>query len=339
MGRSKTMSPQHVIDEEAQQLLRAILPSHWRLRAYQPDYGLDFTLELFQPPPESEGAPQGAFETLGEHLFIQLKGARQASRAKYPVYSRMNVERFGYEERPKKLVSEIDTLPISIEPTELLTVQRMGAGLPVLLVRADLDQHKCYFVCLNDYVDKILLPCHGKDALNHSRTVHIPALNDLGNPAIGHTAVKWYGKRPKLYAAFQKFIYQQAELAWCGENEVERRRLALHCANILLDYDFWHNTPMWKILDYYAAALRSFVKTGSPGLTHVNTGELDLYVEGDAEHKRYVLDWLASQEISQLWHGLTVLPRNYEELCREWFLPTGVGLHSTYTPGDIAFAT
>src|SRR4051794_6398668 len=104
MTRSKTMSPQHVIDEEAQQLLRGILPSHWRLRPYQPDYGLDFTLELFQPASAAKGAPQGSFETLGEHLFIQLKGARKADRAKHPVYAQMNVERFRYKEDQDRLV-------------------------------------------------------------------------------------------------------------------------------------------------------------------------------------------------------------------------------------------
>lgn len=338
MGRSKTMSPQHVIDEEAQQLLRAVLPSHWRLRSYQPDYGLDFTLELFQPAPAAEGAPQGAFEALGEHLFIQLKGARQVNRANHRVFARMNAERFRYEENPNNLVSEIETLPISIEPSELLTVQRMGAGLPVLLVRADLDQKKCYFVCLSDYIDKILLPRHGKDALSHSRTIHIPALNDIADSTIGHTAVRWYGKRPKLYAAFQKFIYQQAELAWCGENEEEHRRLAKHCAGILLGYDFWDSTPMWEILAYYSAMLRRFVKTGSPGLTQVDQGEVDRYVQDDPERKRTVLSWMASQEINRLWYGLTVLPRNYEEVCREWYLPTGLGLHASYPPGAVAIA-
>ena len=194
----------------------------------------------------------------------------------------MNVERFRYEENRKDVVSQIDTLPISIEPSELVTVQRMGAGLPVLLVRADLDQQKCYFVCLNDYIDKILLPQHGKDALSHSRTIHIPALNDLADMTIGHTAIRWYGKRPKLYAAFQKFIYQQAELAWSSENEQEHRRLANHCAGILLGYDFWDNTPMWEILAYYSAALRRFVENGSTGLTQINMGEVDRYAQGDS---------------------------------------------------------
>ncbi len=330
MARSKTMTAQHVIDEEAQQLLRSVLPSHWRLRSFQPDYGLDYALELFQPAPISLGAPEGAYETLGEHIFIQLKGARTAKRAKHRIYGRRNVERFKYEENRDELVGEIDTSPIQIESSELMTIQRMGAGLPVLLVRADLDKGKCYFVCLNDYIDKIILPQHREDAFARSRTIHVPAINDLADKDIGDTAVRWYGKRSKLFAAFQKFIYQQAELEWCGEDEEEFLRLAQHCAETLLRYDIWDVSCTWQILEYYASALRRFVKTGSPGITKIDMDEVDQYAQGDTERKQFVLDWMAGQDIHQLWRGLSILPRNYEEVCREWFLPTGLGLHASY---------
>jgi hypothetical protein len=65
------MTEQHVIDKEAQDLLRSVLPKNWILRDYRPDYGLDFALEVFREVPQDDGkhGAKGSFETLGEHIF------------------------------------------------------------------------------------------------------------------------------------------------------------------------------------------------------------------------------------------------------------------------------
>lgn len=51
--------------------MRSKLPSHWVLREYRPDYGLDYSLEVFKEA--DTGGKFPTYETLGEHLFIQLK--------------------------------------------------------------------------------------------------------------------------------------------------------------------------------------------------------------------------------------------------------------------------
>jgi hypothetical protein len=48
MATTKQRSEQHLIDQEGERLLRSKLPSHWVLREYRPDYGLDFALEIFK---------------------------------------------------------------------------------------------------------------------------------------------------------------------------------------------------------------------------------------------------------------------------------------------------
>src|SRR4051812_48576732 len=136
MSLGKQMTDQHLIDSEAQQLLRSVLPKHWILRDYRPDYGIDFVLEIFKEVPDTEHKPK--FETIGEHVFIQLKGAREATRRTLEVFGRTNVEKAAYEERRDELIGSIETLPIQLETSELVTVQRMGSALPVLLVRVDL---------------------------------------------------------------------------------------------------------------------------------------------------------------------------------------------------------
>jgi hypothetical protein len=72
MGESKQRSEQHLIDADGERLLRRLLPRHWVLREYRPDYGLDFALEIFRQPNGSV-ARHATYETLGEHIFIQLK--------------------------------------------------------------------------------------------------------------------------------------------------------------------------------------------------------------------------------------------------------------------------
>jgi hypothetical protein len=37
------------------------------------------------------------------------------------------------------------------------------------------------------------------------------------------------------------------------------------------------------------------------------------------------------RDIFQLWHGLSILPLNYEDVWREWFLPTALG-HLSSSP-------
>jgi hypothetical protein len=331
VARSKQRTAQHLIDTDAQELLRAAIPKHWVLREYRPDYGLDFALEVFSPLP-AEPAGAGSFETMGEHLFIQLKGCRRAKRQKLKLYGRYNVEKRALAEDKNHLVGELEVLPFSLEVSELVTVQRMGAALPVLLVVAELESAQCFFVCLNDYIDKVLIPKHVDYADAIARTIHIPTRNVLSQPE-GLIALRWYAKRPKFYAAFQKFVYQDAELGYASDPD-ELSRLARHFAALLLRYDFWDDTEMWKIIRLYGMAIRRFLEQGRPTLLRVNEEGIVEASGGDAERRAELLRFVERQDIPVLWRSLAVLPRNYEETCREWLLPTPLGFASSYQPED-----
>jgi len=326
---SKQMTEQHITDLKAQDLVRSILPKHWVLREYRPDYGLDFALEVFREIPADKTHGSGAnYETLGEHIFLQLKGAKRTDRRSLKIYSRVNVEKTIYQEDRDALVGEIETLPISIESSELVTVQRMGAAVPVLLVRADLETGRCYFVCLNDYIDKILIPRHGDYVNKASRTIHVPGSNDMAHPEVGITALRWYAKRAKLFAGFQKFVYQQVELSYVVEPR-ELIRLAKHFCSLLLRYDFWDDTPMWNMIPYYGEALKRFLAHGSPGLIKVAEAVAKASQYNDGAEQE-IIGCVTDQDILELWRCLAILPRNYEEVCREWFLPTSLGLLTSY---------
>lgn len=158
------------------------------------------------------------YETLGEHLFVQLKSVAVPEPKPLAVLGRGNVEK-GPEtlDRTDK-VADIETYRFQLETPELITVERMGIAVPVLLIIADLTAQRCSFVCLNDYIDKILIPRHDDYRSKDSRTVHVPVRNEIGTEP-GLVALRWYAKRPKLIAAFQRFTYQYAELQWAEDGD------------------------------------------------------------------------------------------------------------------------
>lgn len=327
--RAKLRTEQHMIDAEGQELLRTRLPKPWVLREYRPDYGLDYAVEAFrQSGLDARGKPQ--YETLGEHFYIQLKSCRSTTRGQLELFSRGNVEKAPEKLNRTNRVGELETIRFSIETPELVTVQRMGAAVPVLLVIADLDTQSCHFVCLNDYIDKLLIPRHDVYTSKKSRTIHVPVRNELGDTEIGQAALRWYAKRPKLYAAFMKFVYQHVELSY-AQYAPEFEERARHFARLIVAYDFWNDLEMCKIVGHYGAAVRRYLETGHPGLMALLPDEDLLRTIGGSTHQLQELeDQFRQDELLLLWHGLSVLPRNYEEVWREWFLPTGLGFLSSY---------
>ncbi|WP_029140171.1 DUF4365 domain-containing protein [Citromicrobium sp. JLT1363] len=322
MSSAKKQSEQHLIDRAGQELLKSKLPKHWVLREYRPDYGLDFALEIF-----SEGEETGkskTYETLGEHLFIQLKTVEKPNTSELKVYSRGNVEKAPESLDKKELVCILDTYAFSLEVSELATVERMGVGVPVLLVLADLENERCSFVCLNDYVDKILIPKHADYRSAGRRTIHVPWRNEIGTET-GLIALRWYAKRPKLFAAFQRFVYQYAELGW-AQTEDELEELSRYFARRIANYDFWDDVDMWIPIKWWGDRVKKFNQTG----------EIELFgAHVPAEDRGG--DWVTvprPQHIMELWRVLALLPRTYEDICREWFLPTSLGEHASAPPSE-----
>lgn len=315
MADAKKQSEQHIIDREGEKLLRAKLPQHWLLRDYRPDYGLDFTIETFRTGVAAEGKLK-TYETLGEHVFVQLKSVAEPTPASLTLYSRGNVEKAPEQLDRTEKVADIDTYRFQLETSELVTVERMGIGVPVLLVIADLANERCSFVCLNDYVDKILIPRHEDYRAKASRTIHVPVRNEVGSE-MGQVALRWYAKRPKLLAAFQRFTYQFSELQWAKDGDW--RGLANYFARRIAAYDFWDDTEMCGLIPHDAAGLRRFMETGQPGFLNRPADIPDGFDEAALTAQFEKLD------VFELWRQLSLLPKTHEDVWREWFLPTALG--------------
>jgi hypothetical protein len=315
---AKRRSQQHLTDQKGIDLLRKLLPETWVLREYRPDYGLDFAVEVFADTEDETTA----VETLGEHFFIQLKSTVSPNIGTLSLYARNNVEKT-QEKLSDELVAEIETYRLALETSELVTVERMGIAVPVLLVVADIERESCSFVCLNDYIDKILVPRFDDYRTTQSRTIHIPVENALGS-LTGDVALRWYAKRPKLLGAFQRFTYQFAELQ--SASEEDWLSLAQHFARKISNYDFWDDVEMCKIIGHYRDGLRRFLDGGQPGLISRPNPQDEL-----APSDKEIHESLLKEDVLVLWRGLSILPKNYEDIWREWFLPTALG-HLTSTP-------
>ena len=67
MAEGKIRNRTHIIEAKSLRFLQNLFPSEWVQRKMEPDYGIDIDLELFD-------YEDGDCVTLGEHVFLQVKG-------------------------------------------------------------------------------------------------------------------------------------------------------------------------------------------------------------------------------------------------------------------------
>jgi Domain of unknown function (DUF4365) len=315
---TKRRNQQHLTDEQGSRLLQSCLPHSWVLRPYRPDYGLDYSLELFKRVENSAGQ-KNTFETLGEHLFVQLKSTASTTVRTLKIFGRYNVEKKREALNKAELVGTLKVVGKSLESSELATIDRMGVGVPVLLVIADIASGCCYYVCLNDYIDKILVPRFGIHATSKSRSIDVPIANVLTPNADKYRALRWYGRRAKLYAAFQRFAFQNSNLETLND-ERTIIEMARHFAARIAPYDFWDDTEIWEALGHYGQAVRHFLASGDATKLRLEPGVTEYERKrGDNEGTE-----ARAADILRLWKLLSHLGSNYEDVCREWFLPTAL---------------
>ena len=87
---------------------------------------------------------------------------------------------------------------------------------------------------------------------------------------------------------------------------------------------------MWGMISYYGIALKRFLDSGVPGLMKYNHDEILTASGGSEEGAREMLEQLKRDEARMLWEKLALLPRNYEDVLREWYLPTALSYRSMY---------
>ena len=265
MSRSKRKPESHIIGEEAVRIIEGLLPAYWTVREYHPDCGIDLDVELFEKSGnDKHGHP--VYDTLGEHVFLQVKGCNVMEPSQLKVAGRINVELTDPKATTAGSPDEnvVAVFPFQIETSELVTVQRMGAAVPVLRTLVEVPTKRIFFVCLNDYIDKIITPFNEQYAEQATKVIHIPTRNEIVDTDDGLLPIRFYGKRAKLMAAFSKFKYQHTN--W-------RIRTTKDCFSgpntspeFFCDTIFWGSCDWWKLIAHVHEMLVAFSETGSPRL-------------------------------------------------------------------------
>lgn len=332
---------QHMMEDRSIQIVRELLPEQWVVREYKPDYGIDLLVELF----EYVDAERMIAATLGETLFVQVKSTEVVQKQQLRVHPRRNVE-LGPLAEDRGRSSLVEVTKLRIETSELRTVHAIGAAIPALLFLVELSTRRIYYVCLNDLIEKLVIPQDPSYHLKQSKVVHIPARNCI-SAADPHSVqpLGTYAKRPKLYAAFEKFGYQKHELEYAiplfqasqteaRQEETARGALDLvrHFLAIILRYDFWTRMPEWRPVVRSHQELRVLELLLQNPRVESDINAIRAYLLNEPAMRRDP-QWVnglslpAAREellahIGQIWHRLWNLGGMYEEVVREWLLPT-----------------
>lgn len=312
--RRKRRSLNQIKEDISYGILREKLPESWVIHEYGPDYGIDFVVELFDYVDDEKTIA----ETLGENFFVQLKGSSSIEYVIKRVYPRGNVEK-GRLSEDRSECFDIAVAKFQLEMSELLTVQSMGVAIPVLLILVDVVTRRAFFICLNDYIDKVLAPEDSDYSSKDSKTLYVPLKNEILNCDENLLALRAYGKRSKMYGAFGKFYYQKNEIAHAimatfqlsegRESVIEMLRTFVETA---IRQDIWRGHEFWIAIQQCFNDLNHVKRKLEEG---VNSDEYEEFLD----YCNLVV-----------WNRLANLGNMYEELVREWFMPTFLAQLTSY---------
>lgn len=318
--RGKKRPNAHIIGEQAVRILKELFPREWAVREYTSDYGIDLDVELFND------MGNGRWVTRGEHVLFQVKGTEKIIKSNKKIYSRMNVEKEYKIDESEFFV--MDVVQYTIDTDLLSVIEKMGTAVPVLLAVVDVENREAYIVCLNDYIEKVLVPenvaYHNQDKV----TINIPVDNRVSTD-FGRSLIEWYGKRAKLYAFFNKVNYQLKELNYTSN--LGYIELTDHFLRILCRLDVWSAGDYFFVLndvkadiDYYLE--NHYTRMGDEMLQGMIEREEDVDSEiyegtfcvGEVSFREVTL----AQTLHVLWDRLCNVACIFEEDAKELYLPS-----------------
>jgi len=321
----------HLIDASGTERLKQNLPAEWVLRQYQPDYGIDFDVEVF----DYDGTD---LVSLGEHFFVQLKSAARFKSKTKEVFGRYNIEKTPLAEN-KEDKAEISVVSFPLKVSDLELARSMGPALPILLVLCDTTTGDAFFLCLNDYVDKIVIPLHQSLPTSQSLTIHVPTWNRISRATPDVIPLRFFARRAKLYAAFNRFRYQNNEMQYLlaqmehAPPDDLRSGSSVGTISVFLElvkgYDFWQTTYAWPAIELMWMEVLAFESR----FLRFKRGEDPATIFGPALRKASLSEaslgelatFMLLSDIRSTWSGLANLGNMFEEICREWYLPTRLG--------------
>lgn len=285
------------------------------MHEYGPDYGIDCVVELFDYVDDTKEVA----ETLGEQFFVQLKGSDSVKYSTRRAHPRGNVAKGTLSENTTEFI-DIEVANFQLDVSDLLTVEQLGAAVPVLLILVDIQTERAFFVCLNDYLEKVIIPEDQSFDAKDSKIIQIPLQNEIVPREENLIPLRAYGKRAKMYGAFTRFSFQQKEIqrarglarvnnATTEDNDIDMLKVF---AESSLRQDVWRGHDFWEPMAWSHSELENVLKAINNG---IRLGEVAAFKQYCDEH---------------VWHRLCNLANMYEELVREWFLPTVLSQLTSY---------
>jgi len=321
---SKKRPISHITGDNAVDKVKSFLPAEWVIRTITPDYGIDLLIELF----DFIDQEKSMCETLGEFLFVQVKGTTDLERKNIKIHPVHNVAKANWKENKDEYM-DIEVINFTIDTSLLDTVKRVGTSVCVMLFVIDIKQNELFAICLNDIIDKYIQPRNPSYRSQETITIPIPTDNKIDGSFESLVPLRLYAKRSKLYSAFTTIRYQlkelrreisQPEIAFLNESPEEGKELEFvtkELADFILFFaDQLLQLDIWKIGNHLLAL----------GICKLN---LDKLVSDIKEGKLNNYHALIMASI-QVWEQLDNMSSIYEEICREWFLPKFVGQLGSY---------
>ena len=303
----KKRSENQITGESGIDILRALLPVEWVIREYTADYGIDLDVELF------EKCSEKVYITKGEHVLFQVKTTNSLNVKTMKILSDDMSNNEFYTFRVAKYSLDTDLLS---------TVERMGSAVPVLLCLVDNVEREGYFVCLNDYIDKILVPQNPDYHMQESVVINIPIENRISD---GKRVIEWYGKRAKLYSFFNIISSQNRDLHYISAVDLEKK-IDIFLKKICR-LDIWSDNMLYmykKMINYYLK-YHSTVEAERRIKNAIEDGENvddpiweSAYYVGAVSFRQAV----KIEELHRLWDHLCLIGDMYEADYRESYLPT-----------------
>ncbi|MGD9758898.1 MAG: DUF4365 domain-containing protein [Comamonas sp.] len=316
MATVKRRTFSQVKEEISFRILRQKLPEAWVIHEYGPDYGIDCVVELFDYVDEAKQVA----ETLGEQFYVQLKASDSVQYATRRAHPRGNVAKGKLTENKSEFI-DIAVANFQLDVSDLLTVEQLGPAVPVLLILVDIQTERAFFVCLNDYLEKVILPEDPLFFEKGSKQIQIPVQNEILPRDINLVPLRAYGKRAKMYGAFTRFAFQKKEIErtrglanfnpeTSGAHDLEMIRVFTESS---LRQDVWRGHDFWEPMQW---SLNELTDVQQSIATGIEEKEIEAF-------KQYCDDFV--------WHRLCNLASMYEELVREWFLPTVLAQLASYS--------
>lgn len=323
MAEVKKRSNNHVIETKSLNIVQSLLPVYWVIREYKPDYGIDLGIEIF------EEFGDDMYATLGEHIYIQLKGTEHLEVGSYKIAKRNNVEMEPLQKG--EVYKTIDVVKFTLDVSELMTVEKMGSAVPVLLFVVDVKEKCIYYVCLNDYIEKVIIPEEPDYTTKGHKVIQIPCSNKIVSEA-DLWPLLWYAKRLKLFALVNKAKYQSETLDYAIDFD-DFINKSQHFAQILLRFDAWSIRKSGDPIDMMYTKLINFVNTGYVEESKERLKERYSKIDvSDWDEEEWEIGGLAGlynrwdfarySELKILWKGIGDLGNMLEDIWKEAYLPT-----------------